>query len=161
MIKEILILILFYQHSSEDYVDEFEAACLFTKGYLVADENICIPGIFKDRMQWQPSDRIDKRPEIVLIRISDFKVIEIGTSTLTLSMNIAIYWMDNRPILESNIPGSEMIYLREEDKKKIWSPHIVISSFMISKTVEEEEFGFRGEGYTISELSQKYKNYSN
>ena len=103
MIKEILILILFYQHSSEDYVDEFEAACLFTKGYLVADENICIPGIFKDRMQWQPSNRIDKRPEIVLIRISDFKVIEIGTSELTLSMSIAIYYKrKNQTVEKSN-----------------------------------------------------------
>ena len=32
---------------------------------------------------------------------------------------------------------------------------------MVSKTVEDEEFGFFSKGYTISELIQKFKSYSN
>ena len=79
-------------------VDEFTAACQqILKGDLIADGNICIPGVSKDLMQWWPSNRTDKRPEI-WISISNFQVIEIGTQTLTLSMYMDISWFDNRPI---------------------------------------------------------------
>ena len=143
MIKEILVLILLYQHSNAavSSEDEFTLACQqIFKGDFIADGKICIPSVSKDMMQWWPSNRPDKRPEI-WISISNFQVIGIGTQTLTLSMYMDITWFDNRPILESSIIGSKMIFLSMDDKKKIWSPNIIIPSNMISKNVEDEEFG--------------------
>ena len=92
-------------------VDEFTAACQqILKGDLIADGNICIPGVFKDLMQWWPSNRTDKRPEI-WISISNFQVIEIGSQTLTLSMYMQISWFDNRPILKSTLEGGKIIFI--------------------------------------------------
>ena len=178
MIKEILILMLFYQHSygttfqsfsnktgkGQDEVssggilkkvDEFSLACQqILEGDFIADGNICIPGVFKDLMQWWPSNRTDKRPEI-WISISNFQVIEIGSQKLTLSMYMDISWFDNRPILKSTLEGAKKIFLSMEDKKKIWSPNIIIPFNMVSKTVEDEEFGLTNMNYSATELIEK------
>ena len=158
MIKEILVLILLYQHSNAavSSEDEFTLACQqILKGDLIADGNICIPGVSKDLMQWWPSNRTDKRPEL-WISISNFQVIEIGTQTLTLSMYMDISWFDNRPILKSTLEGAKKIFLSMEDKKKIWSPNIIIPSNMISKNVEDEEFGLTNLFYSATELIEKH-----
>ena len=124
----------------------------------IADGNICIPGVFKDLMQWWPSNRTDKRPEL-WISISNFQVIEIGSQKLTLSMYMDISWFDNRPILKSTLEGAKKIFLSMEDKKKIWSPNIIIPSNMVSKTVEDEEFGLTNMGYSATELIENNNNF--
>ena len=94
MIKEIIILMLLYQYSTQieesgkEMLTPQEACSTIGGEFLGADESICIPGKHKDEMQLNPPNRPDLKPEIDQISISNFQVIEISTHALTLSMNM-------------------------------------------------------------------------
>ena len=197
MIKEILILILLYQHSNTAQIEEsgevsstrkvpdedssgtieiLEASSSTSKSGIEVDlktlctertevvqilvndgGDICIPNKYFDKLQFIPSEVImDERLDIEIINIVDFQIIEIGTNELTLSMNIFIHWHDNRLFLTSPGQNSDWIYLSTDNKKRIWSPNLVISNHMFSKTKEGEEFALMNTGYSAVDLIQNY-----
>ena len=55
-------------------------------------------------------------------------------------MSLKINWNDKRV---SVIDGSQSIYLRTEDQKRIWSPRIAIATHMRSQKIEQAEFILR------------------
>ena len=140
MIRELLLLILLFHVCNGNDYDK----CSKDKNAMwLANRNICIPRIYKKKLQGQINRKIieGKGKQILAIRISNLQVNEITTHTLTIRMKVEVLWLDNRPKVDKTFADSARIYLNPEEEKMIWSPQLVIGRNVVKSTKEGEEVG--------------------
>ena len=143
--------------------------CKTCGGVMLGHANIdmiCIPSYFKLLLSHPPYNRVPMKDgkwncplTDINILMRNVQVISIETHTITVSMNLVVYWYDYRLKVWKYSPNEYLtwMYLSKDFRNLIWFPNIEVANKMLSKKKQDEQFGLlRWENNSIPLVFRKF-----